>query len=140
MQIFEGVSCLKLKEMQMRNLGFVMIGLMLFVGSIHAQEIGSFSTEEKTVILTQWMSEELELTKDQVPRVRAINKVFSQGLEEAMATDGFRARLGKFRNQVAKCDKSLEGVLTKVQYKAFMDIKGNMRKEMKERAKKSKKG
>ncbi|MFA8435628.1 MAG: hypothetical protein ACEPOZ_14000 [Marinifilaceae bacterium] len=123
----------------MKRIMFVLLGLLMISGMAQAQEKGKLTTEERTEILTEWMQEELELTQDQLPQVKEIIQEFSKGMEEVVKTTGFRAKWAKFRSKGKERDEALEKVLTPEQYDTFTDIKGDMRKVMKERGEQKKK-
>ena len=115
----------------------LLISFMLFLSSaVIAQGTESMSASDRATKLTDWMTKNLNLTTDQIPKVSDINAKYA-GMNEQLksSTDTKDQKMATMKNNDAAKDAELKGILTDSQYQTYETKKAEMKKEMKQKMK-----
>ena len=119
--------------MKKLKISVLLLSFMLLLSSaIMAQGMKDMSASDRATKLTDWMTKNLNLTTDQVPKVSDINVKYANINEQLKtSTDTQDQKMATMKtNSVAK-DGELKGVLTDSQYQTYLSKKDDMKKEMK---------
>jgi hypothetical protein len=115
----------------------LLISFMLFLSlGVIAQGTESMSASDRATKLTDWMTKNLNLTTDQIPKVSDINAKYA-GMNEQLksSTDTKDQKMATMKNNEAAKDAELKGILTDSQYQTYETKKAEMKKEMKQKMK-----
>ena len=106
--------------------------MLLLSSAIMAQGMKDMSASDRAAKLTDWMTKNLNLTADQVPKVSDINVKYANINEQLKtSTDTQDQKMATMKTNNAAKEAELKGVLTDSQYKTYLSKKDDMKKEMK---------
>ncbi len=106
--------------------------MLLLSSAIMAQGMKDMSASDRATKLTDWMTKNLNLTTDQVPKVSDINVKYANINEQLKtSTDTQDQKMATMKTNNAAKEAELKGVLTDSQYKTYLSKKDDMKKEMK---------
>jgi len=94
--------------------------------------------EDRAQMQTEFMTDKLELTDEQVPRVLSINLAAAKKMDQVMKMTDRMSKFKEFRSTMMDKDEALKEVLNKDQYKKYQKSKDEMKKMIKERRKEKK--
>ena len=118
---------------------FILIGSLAM--SQDREDLKNSTPEERAQFQTEWMMTELSLDSAIVPVVYKINLKYSRENQSLAKSGG--SRLQKYRelkaNSSAK-DKELKGILSKEQYKLYLEKKEQMKSNIKKRIQEKRSG
>lgn len=126
----------------MKNLTKSISALLMTAGVLLTQIAFSQSTrphktpEERAKAQTEWMTSELKLTEEQVPKVDQINLKYAQKMEPVL--NGTGRKLSKLQQMKAISNEKeveLKKVFTKEQFQLFEQRKEEMQKLAREQFK-----
>lgn len=92
--------------------------------------------EERAKRMTEWMTTNLKLTGDQVPKVQDINLRYAQKMEGIkMGSQTKEEKRGQVKSLSDQKDGEMKTVLNDDQYQSYLARKKEMEKRMKEKMK-----
>jgi hypothetical protein len=94
--------------------------------------------DERAQMQTEFMTEKLELTEEQVPQVLDVNLKAAKKMDEVMSLTNKMQKFKGFRSAMMEKDEELKKILTKDQFKLYKDSKEEMKKMIKEKRKENK--
>lgn len=93
-----------------------------------AKGIEDSTPEQRAGIQTAFMKSHLQLTPDQLKTIEALNLKYAQQMEPIIkGSDGFMAKRSKAQGVMTLKDKELSGVLSADQFKAYEDLKDDLK-------------
>jgi hypothetical protein len=93
-----------------------------------AKGIEDSTPEQRAAIQTEFMKSHLQLTPDQLQKIEALNLKYAQQMEPILkGSDGFMAKRSKAQGVMTLKDKELSSVLTADQFKAYDDLKDDLK-------------
>lgn len=95
--------------------------------------------EERAQMQTEFMTEKLTLSEEQVPQVLTINLTAAKKMDEVMSLTDKMKKFKAFRSAMMEKDEALKDVLSKDQFKLYKKSKEEMKKMIKEKRKENKK-
>jgi predicted acylesterase/phospholipase RssA len=94
--------------------------------------------EDRAQMQTEFMTEKLELSEEQVPQVLTINLAAAKKMDEVMSLTDKMKKFKAFRSAMMEKDEALKEVLSKDQFKLYKKSKDEMKKKIKEKRKENK--
>ena len=91
--------------------------------------------EDRAQMQTEFMTEKLELSEDQVPQVLTINLTAAKKIDEVMQLTNKMKKFKAFRSAMMEKDEALKDILTKDQFKLYKESKEEMKKAIKQKRK-----
>ena len=124
----------------MKNLLAITTIILAFTFTVNAQDHKELPPAiDRAEMQTEMMKEKLELTNDQVDKVKKVNTVAAHRVDKALLITDKMTKFKTFRSIQMDKDKALKKILTKVQYKKYEKIKGELKKAIKAKRKEKKK-
>lgn len=116
----------------------ILLGLFIISQPVPAQQ--RFTEEEKEEAIERYLSfqEDLNLSKEQQPKVDEINKNYFEGLKKIRMSN--TTRMEKFRtykNLSSERDKELKKVLNENQYERYKEFQKEVKSNIRERRRNS---
>lgn len=123
----------------MRKYFIVLVVFLAGVLSASAQTKDNLpSAEDRAQMQTEFMTEKLNLSKDQVPKVLKINIDSAKKMDLVINMTDKMKKFKEFRSIILKKDKSLKEVLSKEQFKKYLKSKDELKKIIKKKRKEKK--
>ncbi|QGY44628.1 hypothetical protein GM418_13430 [Maribellus comscasis] len=88
--------------------------------------------EERASFQTEWMTENLTLFEEQVPKIDSLNLVYAKKMEALKEIQGRFNQLREAKKIAGEKEDELKQILTKDQFKIYQDKKSELREKMKE--------
>ncbi|MCT4637663.1 MAG: hypothetical protein N4A72_08130 [Bacteroidales bacterium] len=124
----------------MKNLLAITTIILAFTSTVNAQDHKELPPAiDRAEMQTEMMKEKLELTNDQADKVKKVNIVAAHRVDKALLITDKMTKFKTFRSIQMDKDKALKKILTKVQYKKYEKIKGELKKAIKAKRKEKKK-
>jgi Spy/CpxP family protein refolding chaperone len=124
----------------MKNLLAITTIILAFTFTVNAQDHKELPPAiDRAEMQTEMMKEKLELTNDQADKVKKVNIVAAHRVDKALLIIDKMTKFKTFRSIQMDKDKALKKILTKVQYKKYEKIKGELKKAIKAKRKEKKK-
>lgn len=125
----------------MKKIIFISTILIFLVGKMFAQEVETkLTVEERARMQTEWMKQNLNLDQDQLIQVEQLNLKYAQKMDEVKTIPGKIVKLKKAKAIMDEKDGELKKVLTKDQFKDYLEKKEELRDKLKKAAQQRKKG
>ncbi len=121
----------------------ILIGtfLIFMTGKIFAQDVETkLSPEERARFQTEWMKQNLSLSEDQLAQIEPLNLKYAKKMEEVKTISGKIGKLKKAKAIMDEKDGQLKKILTKDQFKIYLEKREEIRDKMKEAARQRKNG
>lgn len=112
----------------------IWITVLCLNSAVFAQQPMSHDPAERANKLTEWMTTNLSLTADQVPRVQDINLRYAQKMTDLkQSTQPKPEKMNQLKSLSEQKDAEMKTVLNPDQYKSYEARKKEMEKRMKEK-------
>ena len=95
---------------------------LLVVFCLSAQQRQRMSAEDRAQRETEMMQKELNLTKEQLPKIDSINLFYAKKMNEMMANSDREQMRALMQTNAEQKDEALKGILTDEQYKKLKEI------------------
>lgn len=107
--------------------------ISIFSLGAFAQNFNSNKTpEERAKFQTEWMNENLSLSKDQLTAVDSLNLVYANKMESVKEIKGRFNQLKQARDLSQEKEKELQKILTADQFKTWQDKKSELQTKMRD--------